>query len=89
MDLRLGQGTSATANYVALTRVKIRQDLLIYRPFDLDAFRKGERRGPVLLLSALRGESIDWNAIEEEFMPHAMCVGCGFVKFKPQFSHPQ
>ena len=86
---RIGKGTSATASYVALTRVQRREDLLIYRPFERDLFTKGERRGPMLLLSSLRGEAIDWDAIEAEFMPHALSKGCGFVKFKPAFAQQQ
>ena len=41
------------------------------------------------LLSSLGGEAIDWKAIEEEFMPHALYQGCGFVKFKSQFQQQQ
>ena len=50
VDLRLGKGTKAIANYVALTRVKSRRDLLIYRPLDLEPFQQGQLRGPELLL---------------------------------------
>ena len=42
-----------------------------------------------MLLKHLRGEHIDWNAIEEEFMPRAMCYGCGFVHCKPQYAPGQ
>ena len=56
VDLRLGKGTKAIASYVALTRVKSRHDLLIYRPFEIELFRKGPLQGPTLLLRVLRGE---------------------------------
>ena len=74
VDLRLGKGTKAIASYVALTRVKSRRDLLIYRPFDLEPFQQGQLRGPELLLQHLRGEDIDWKASEEEHMPRDKCV---------------
>jgi len=89
VDLRIGNGTNPTASYVALTRVQRREDLLIYRPFERELFTKGQRRGPMLLLSFLKGEAIDWAAIEEEFMPRAVCVGCGFTKFKPMYAPQQ
>ena len=81
------------ASYVALTRVKKRGDMLIYRSFDREVFCKCGKdtrmEGPRLLLKHLRGEHIDWKAIEEEFMPRAMCFGCGFVHFKPQYAPGQ
>ena len=46
VDLQIGRGTSPIAGYVALTRVKRREDLLIYRAFDRDLFTKGSPRGP-------------------------------------------
>ena len=85
VDLQIGRGTSPIASYVALTRVKRREDLLIYRPFDRDLFTKGGPRGPKLLLQTLRGEDIDWRAIEEEFTPHSRCVRCGFSRFKDEY----
>jgi len=75
--------------YVALTQVQRREDLLIYRPFERELFTKGGRRGPMPLLSLLRGEPADWSAIEKEFTLHASCRGCGFVKFKPAFMQHQ
>mgnify|MGYP001214493691 FL=1 len=82
VDLQIGRGTSPIASYVALTRVKRREDILIYRPFDRDLFTKGSPRGPELLMKTLRNEDVDWRAIEEEFTPHARCIRCGFSRFK-------
>ena len=82
VDLRLGKGTKAIASYVALTRVKSRHDLLIYRPFESQPFQQGQQRGPQLLLQHLRGEEIDWKTIEDELMPRGQCTGCGFVLYK-------
>ena len=41
VDMQSGRGS-----YVALTRTETREDLLIYRPFDLDLFTQGELDGP-------------------------------------------
>jgi len=86
VDLRLGKGTKAIASYVALTRVKSRHDLLIYRPFDFEPFKQGQQRGPELLLQHLRGEEIDWKTIEDELMPRGQCTGCGFVLYKHEYA---
>ena len=50
IDLQLGRGVSVIASYVALTRVRCREDLLIYRPFEHDIFTQGPPEGPELLL---------------------------------------
>ena len=53
IDLEAGRGVSIVASYVALTRVRHRTDLLIYRPFDLEPFQRGPPEGPSLLLRHL------------------------------------
>jgi len=85
VDLQIGKGTSPIASYVALTRVRSRGDLLIYRPFDRLLFNQGSLEGPELLLRVLRGEDIDWASIEEKHTPKRLCLGCGFVRFKDTF----
>jgi len=85
VDLRLGRGTSNVASYVAMTRVKRREDLLIYRSFDKAAFTKGVRKGPPELLQLLRGEAVDWESIEKEYLPRSCCSLCGFTQFKDEF----
>ena len=60
VDLCIGRGSNPLGSYVALTRVKHRKHLLIYRPFDRDMFAQGQREGPELLLRLLRGERVDW-----------------------------
>ena len=65
VDLQIGHGTSPIASYVAFTRVERRQDMIIYRPFDHSLFTNGSPEGLELLLKTLRGEEIDWAAIEE------------------------
>ena len=39
VDLRLGGRSTAMASYVALTRIKQRQDLILYRPFPKELFQ--------------------------------------------------
>ena len=68
-----------------MTRVRKSEDLLIYRPFDRELFTKGSPEGPELLLKTLRGERIDWKAIEEKHTPSKRCVQCDFNVFKDGF----
>ena len=82
VDMRIGKDTNPIGSYVAMTRVEKREDMLIYRPFDRALFTRGPLKGPALLLKQLRGEYIDWHAIEEEYMPRKRCVGCNFVQYK-------
>lgn len=76
VDMQIGAGTSPMSSYVAFTRVKKKEDLLIYRPFDRELFTKGSLEGPELLLKVLRGEQVDWEAIEAKHMPSNMCAKC-------------
>ena len=89
VDLQIGAGTSPIASYVALTRVKTRNDLLIFRPFSHELFTRGTLEGPELLLRLLRGEEIDWQAIERKHTPKAYCTGCGFLQLKESFPASQ
>ena len=84
VDMQSGRGS-----YVALTRTETREDLLVYRPFDLDLFTQGEPDGPILLLKTLRGEAIDWAEIEAKYTPSHMCTGCGLRCFKEEFQMSQ
>ena len=67
--MQIGAGTNPMASYVAFTRVKRMEDLLIFRPFDRFLFNAGNLEGPELLLRVLRGENVDWEAIEAKHMP--------------------
>ena len=70
-----------------MTRIKTRHDLLIFRNFDREVFTKGEPEGPSLLLSVLRREKVDWQALEDKHAPKARCHGpCLAVHFKEVFS---
>ena len=63
VDLCCGDDMSPFTSYVALSRVRRAQDLLIYRPFLLRSFTRPRALGPQLLLRHLRGEDIDWSEI--------------------------
>ena len=89
VDMQIGAGTSPMSSYVAFTRVKKMEDLLIFRPFDRALFCQGNLEGPELLLKVLRGEQIDWQAFEEKHMPSHMCSGCDTKQFKAEFSECQ
>ena len=77
---------SSIASYVAITRVTSREGLLMFRPFDLKPFQEGLAEGTALLLKKLRGEEIDWKAIEEQYIPKKLCGICGQVRMKEQFT---
>ena len=76
-------------SYVAMTRVTRRDKLLIYRPFARDLFSQGVREGPDLLLEHLRGNGLDWAAIEAKYTPNKRCSECHFVHFKEKFQPMQ
>ena len=89
VDMQIGGGTSPMASYVAFTRVKKMEDLLIFRPFDRNLFSQGNLEGPELLLKVLRGEHVDWEAVEQKHMPSHRCANCNFQQFKAEFSEGQ
>ena len=89
VDMQIGAGTNPMSSYVAFTRVRKMEDLLIFRPFDRSLFNQGDLEGPNLLLKVLRGEKIDWQTIEEQHLPSHDCVNCGTKQFKTDFSEPQ
>ena len=89
VDLCIGRGSNPLGSYVALTRVTNRKNLLIYRPFQKELFSKGEEDGPEYLLKLLRGQYVDWRAIEDKYMPRRRCVSWNCVKFKECFAAGQ
>ena len=86
VDLRIGGRSSAMSSYVALTRVKTREDSVILRPFPRTPFNQGQKPGLQVLLQQWRGEFIDWKAIEAEHTPKKMCRPCANVKYKKELS---
>ena len=89
VDLCIGKGSNPLGSYVAMTRVKTRRKLLIYRPFPKELFTQGGKEGPELLLKHLRQEPINWKQIEEKHIPRMRCAGCHFVKYKSDFQEGQ
>ena len=62
--------------YVAVTRVESRERLLIFRPFALAPFQRGEDVGRNLLLRVWRGEAIDCKQIRAEYVIEKPCCEC-------------
>ena len=77
---------SGTSSYVAITRVKRRKGLLIFREFPLEPFTTGVAPGVDLLLRKMRGENIDWEAEETKLIPRTYCVMCKTLKQKQHFT---
>ena len=75
-DLVIGRGVSSISSYVGLTRIKNREGLLIYRPFEREPFTQGIPQGTTLLLRKLRGEKLDWTNIEETRIVNKTCIVC-------------
>ena len=69
VDLRIGKESSPLHGYVALSRVKKAEDILIFRPFDIEIFQRTLPVGPELLLRKLRGEGIDWEEWRDKLEP--------------------
>jgi hypothetical protein len=58
VDLCFDEITNIATAYVALSRVRSADDILIMQPFELSLFQKGIPVGPKMLLKKLRGEDI-------------------------------
>lgn len=89
MDLVLGVGTNPMTSYVAFTRVGKAEDMLIYRPFDVDTFGRGDMQGPQLLLAVLRGEEREWEELQERYPPTMLCSHCSALQYKHDFAVTQ
>eukprot|EP00438_Fugacium_kawagutii_P023485 Skav201494 [mRNA] locus=scaffold1154:7077:8669:+ [translate_table: standard] len=75
-DLCLGYAANPFTAFVAVTRVKGREYLLIYRPFEAAPFQKGVGLGRELLLRHLRQEHIDWKALLAKYCEERPCANC-------------
>ena len=64
-DLEGGRGVSWMASYVAITRVRRREQLLIFWPFARAPYNEGEMPETKLLLQVMRGEDVPWEKLEE------------------------
>ena len=67
-DLVIGRGVSSISSYVALTRIRNRESLMIYIPFDREPFTHGIPQGTAFLLKKMRGESLDRAVIEDQLI---------------------
>ena len=73
---QIGANGNPFTSYVAITRVKDRQHLLIYRPFDAKPFQRGIGLGRDLLLRVWRQENVDWDAIRQAHIEEKPCSEC-------------
>ncbi|CAE7421289.1 pfh1, partial [Symbiodinium sp. CCMP2456] len=89
LDLNVDSKTHAAYGTVVASRVRSRFDLLILRPFPLWLFQRGAAEGPALLLRKLRGEDIDWQAMQDARWPRARCQECRELKSWDLFAHAQ
>ena len=81
IDLELGNGVGPMASYVAMTRVRRREHMLIYRDIKRGPYAKGPPEGPTCILRFLRRETIDWKENIENTHPAApaswrLCWSC-------------
>jgi hypothetical protein len=69
VDLCIGEDSSALTGYVALSRVRDKESIWIFRPFPLRVFQQSHILGPHLLLDHLQGKEIDWEALKKKLQP--------------------
>ncbi|CAE7358344.1 pfh1, partial [Symbiodinium microadriaticum] len=89
LDLNVDSKIHAAYGTVVASRVRDRSDVLILRPFPLWLFQRGATEGPSLLLSKLRGEHIDWQAMHDARWPKARCQNCKELKSWDVFAFAQ
>ena len=58
VDLNMSSNTDPVTGYIALSRFKKADDVVIMQPFDISVFKQGAADQPVLLLRHLNGEDI-------------------------------
>ena len=75
--------------FVALTRVRLREDLSISRPFPRDIYNQGPQQGPKTLLAVLKRETVDWADIESTLIPRRKCILCADLLEKTNFHEQQ
>ena len=88
-DMQIGEGGDPLTAYIAVTRVKDRHGLHIYRPFDAAPYQKGRSVGRALLLQAWRGESIDWATLRMRHREEEVCSECRESKPRSGYSAGQ
>ena len=65
VDACIGKEANPVSSYVALTRVKSRRDMLIYRPFPREIFCSKRLLTPEILIKHLKKETINWSALAD------------------------
>ena len=75
VDLQVGNEMSPVASYVALSRVRHPEDLLIFRPFEASTFTQGAPHGPTTLIAWLQGKIDDIPA--NDAVTTFKCAACG------------
>ena len=80
MDMAIGDAGDPLTAYIALTRVKDRHGLFIYRPFAAAPFQKGAKFGRELLLRFWAGEKLDWSALRAKYRDEKECKECNESK---------
>ena len=73
MDMHIGDAGDPLAVYIALTRVKNRYGLFVYRPFAAAPFQKGAKKGRELLLRFWGGEHMDWAFLRAKYRDEKLC----------------
>ena len=58
VDLNFDSNTNKSTGYVALSRVKRADDILIMQPFKADIFQQGPMQQPKMLYAHMKGEDI-------------------------------
>ena len=76
MDMQIGDAGDPLAVYIALTRVKDRYGLFVYRPFAAAPFQKGAKIGRELLLRFWGGEQMDWSFLRAKYRDEKLCNEC-------------
>ena len=59
VDLCFDENTDPTTAYIAMSRVRCADDILIMQAFNINIFRQGIPIGPAMLMKHLRGEDLE------------------------------
>ena len=76
VDMQVPNTASWISLYVALSRVRRADDLLIFRAFDGAVMQQGDPLGPSTLLKKLRGDYIDKDELHHKLSPPKKCSIC-------------
>ena len=88
-DLSYGTVSNALTAYIAITRVKSREDLLILRPFEAAAFQQGDTSFRNLLLQHWQRHDLDWGRIVQRYVRTKTCSECHAERLKAAFTAGQ